>query len=145
MTKRRTIGMLAREAGVGVETIRFYEREGLLPQPRKTAGPRHYDEIAVATVRYIKLAQKLGLSLKDISRLQGQLSQGQSFCHSLRDTVAAKLLALAAEAAEITRLQQELNAFLTRCRARDPNLPCPIVTELTQLDFAVSNTKQGVF
>jgi MerR family mercuric resistance operon transcriptional regulator len=144
MAKPRTIGMLAREVGVGVETIRFYEREGLLTQPRKIAGPRHYDEKALTTVRYIKLAQKLGLSLKDIAKLQTQLNKGQSFCHSLRETVEAKLFALAAEAAEIVRLQQELNAFLTRCRARDPDLPCPIVTELTQLDRAVSTTTKGI-
>jgi len=144
MSKKRTIGMLAREAGVGVETIRFYEREGLLTQPRKAAGPRHYDEKAVTTVRYIKLAQKLGLSLKDIGKLQGQLSAGQSFCLSLRETVEAKLVALAAQTAEIIRLQNELDAFLTRCRARDPALPCPIVTELTQLDAAISNSPKGV-
>jgi DNA-binding transcriptional MerR regulator len=145
MTKPRTIGMLAREAGVGIETIRFYEREGLLPQPRKTAGPRHYDEKAVATVRYIKLAQKFGLALKDITRLQGQLSGGKSFCLALRETVEAKLVALAAQAAEIVRLEHELHDFLARCRTRGPALPCPIVAELTQLDAAISNLPKGVF
>jgi MerR family mercuric resistance operon transcriptional regulator len=135
--------MLAHEVGVGVETIRFYERKGLLPRPRKTAGPRHYDEKALATVRYIKLAQKFGLSLKEISSLQGQLNKDASFCHSLQEVVEAKLTALAAEAAEIIRLQDELNAFLARCRTRNPALPCPIVAELTQLDHAVSNPSKG--
>ncbi len=138
MRKARTIGTLAREVGVGVETIRFYERRGLIAQPRKGEGPRHYDDTALATLRYIRIAQQLGLSLSDIEGLQGQLAHGQTFCLSLRATVEAKLARLAEEAAEIVRLQHELQAFLTRCRARDPTLPCPIAEELTQLDSTVS-------
>jgi MerR family mercuric resistance operon transcriptional regulator len=138
MSKTRTIGRLAKEVGVGVETVRFYEREGLIQQPRKGDGPRHYDDTALTTLRYIRIAQQLGLSLKDIRRLQGQLTNGQSFCASLRGTVESKLSALADQAAEIARLQTELQAFLTRCRSRDPKLTCPIVEELTRLDSAVS-------
>ena len=138
MSKTRTIGMLAKEVGVGVETVRFYEREGLIQQPRKGDGPRHYDDKALATLRYIRIAQQLGLSLKDIGALQTQLTGGQSFCASLRATVEAKLSALAEQAAEIVRLQSELTAFLTRCHARDPRLTCPIVEELTRLDSVFS-------
>ena len=116
MTNTRTIGKLAKE--VGVETVRFYEREGLIRQPRKGAGPRHYDDQALTTLRYIRIAQQLGLSLKEIRRLQGQLETGQSFCASLRETVENKLSALAEQAAEIARLQTELQAFLSRCRSR---------------------------
>jgi MerR family mercuric resistance operon transcriptional regulator len=139
MSGVRTIGKLAKEVGVGVETIRFYEREGLIAQPRKLDGPRHYDDKALATLRYIRLAQQLGLSLKDIRGLQGQLADGKTFCASLRATVETKLVALAAQAAEIVRLQGELQGFLTRCRARDPSLACPIVEELTRLDSAISS------
>ena len=71
--------------------------------------------------------------------MQGKLIHGQTFCASLRATVEAKLVALGAEAEEIVRLQHELRAFLVRCRARDPMLACPIVEELTHLDFAVSS------
>jgi MerR family mercuric resistance operon transcriptional regulator len=138
MTKTRTIGKLAKEVGVGVETVRFYEREGLIQQPRKGEGPRHYDDKALNTLRYIRIAQQLGLSLKELRALQGELTKGRSFCASLRSTVEAKLLALAEQAAEIARLQTELRAFLTRCRSRDPRLACPIVEELTRLDDAVS-------
>ncbi len=138
MSHTRTIGKLAKEVGVGVETIRFYERQGLIQQPRKGEGPRHYDDVALTTLRYIRIAQQLGLSLKDIRRLQGQLTMGQSFCASLRATVENKLSALAEQAAEIRRLQTELEAFLIRCRSRDPRLTCPIVEELTRLDSAVS-------
>lgn len=138
MVNARTIGMLAKEVGVGVETIRFYERERLIPQPRKGGGPRHYDDKALAMLRYIRIGQQLGLTLRDIRALQGKLTEGSMFCSSLRATVESKLVALAAEAAEIVRLQHELQAFLARCQARDPKLVCPIVEELTRLESAVS-------
>lgn len=138
MSKTRTIGKLAKEVGVGVETVRFYEREGLIAQPRKGEGPRHYDDKALATLRYIRIGQQLGLSLKDIKGLQGKLTKGETFCASLRGTVEAKLEALAAEAVELERLRGELEAFLGRCRGRDPAIPCPIIEELTRLDSAVS-------
>lgn len=141
MSGARTIGKLAKEVGVGVETIRFYERQGLIAQPRKGDGPRHYDDKALATLRYIRLAQQLGLSLREIRGLQAQLTKGETFCASLRATVEAKLVALSAQSAEIVRLQSELEAFLTRCRAHDPKLACPIVEELTRLDSALSPGK----
>ena len=137
MSNRRTIGLLAKELGVGVETIRFYERKGLIRQPRKVDGPRHYDDRTLATLRYLRLAQQLGFSLREIQTLQGKLANVQTFCASLRGMVENKLKALDAEAREITRLRKELKGFLARCRGRDPKLPCPIVEELTHLDTAV--------
>jgi len=141
MGNTRTIGRLAKEVGVGVETIRFYEREGLIVQPRKLTGPRHYDDGTLAMLRHLRLAQQLGFTLKEIRALQGKLADGQTFCASLRATVENKLEALAREAESIARFQKELNAFLSRCRARDPKLPCPIVEELTKLDSAIATSK----
>jgi MerR family mercuric resistance operon transcriptional regulator len=138
MSNIRTIGKLAAEVGVGVETVRFYERRGLIKQPRRGSGPRHYDDRTLATLRYIRIAQQLGLSLREIEALQSKLADGQTFCASLRATVEAKLGDLAAQAAEIERLRSELEGFLHRCRSRDTALPCPIVEELTRLDHAVS-------
>jgi MerR family transcriptional regulator, mercuric resistance operon regulatory protein len=140
MGQKRTIGQLAKQVGVGVETIRFYERRGLIQQPRKSDGPRHYDDRTLNMLRYLRLAQQLGFSLKEIQALQGKLKEGQTFCASLRAMVEDKLKSLAREAESIARLQNELNAFLARCRARDPKLPCPIVQELTHLDDAVAAT-----
>lgn len=140
MDSRRTIGRLAKEVGVGVETIRFYERQGFIVQPRKSTGPRHYDDGTLARLRYLRLAQRLGFSLKEIRELQGKLAGGRTFCGSLRVMVENKVKALAREAEANARLQQELAAFLARCRARNPQLPCPIVEELTHLDSAISTT-----
>jgi DNA-binding transcriptional MerR regulator len=140
MRKARTIGKLAREVGVGVETIRFYERRGLIVRPPKSEGPRHYDDQTLAMLRYLRLAQTLGFSLKEIQSLQGRLADGQAFCKSLRGLVGEKLAALAREAEAMEKLKNELNAFLDRCQSRDPALPCPIVEELTRLGGAVAST-----
>ena len=70
MKQRFTIGKLATQAGVNVETIRFYERRGLLAQPGKELGGfRYYDDQAIARVRFIKRAQTLGFSLEEINDL----------------------------------------------------------------------------
>jgi len=140
MRNARTIGKLARELGIGVETIRFYERKGLITQPPKSEGPRHYDDQTLAMLRYLRLAQQLGFSLKEIQSLQGRLADGQAFCKSLRTLVEQKLAALVREAEALDRLKNELNAFLTRCKARDSALPCPIVEELTRLGSAVASS-----
>jgi MerR family mercuric resistance operon transcriptional regulator len=137
MRKARTIGQLAKEVGVGVETIRFYERRGLIKQPRKTEGPRHYDDRTVASLRYLRLAQRLGFTLKEIQTLQGRLTSKKMFCSSSRSMVEDKLVSLQREAETIAQLKQELTAFLMRCRSRDPNAACPIVEELADLDSAV--------
>ncbi len=131
---------MAKEVGVGVETIRFYEREGLIEQPPKSDGPRHYDELTLALLRYTRLAQRLGFSFREIRALKRKLADWRTFCASPPKMVEAKLESLAKEAAEIARLQGELRAFLARCRARDPALPCPIVEELTNLNSAVVAT-----
>lgn len=135
--KRRTIGQLASELGIGVETIRFYERRGLIPQPARSAGSyRHYGDDVAAMIRYIRLAQNLGLSLKDVERLKDQLDGGPAFCATLRETARRRLEAVAQEILELERLKTELGAFLTRCATRDQTLPCPILVELGRLEAA---------
>ena len=70
--KGKTIGKLAKEAGIGVETIRFYEQRGILKQPPAPAsGWRQYSEEALSTIRYIKVGQQLGFTLSEMERLQG--------------------------------------------------------------------------
>lgn len=129
---RRTIGILAREAGVGVETIRFYERRGLLARPSApvSGGYRHYDDDAVTLIRYIRIAQRLGFTLKDIERLKTRLDDSPNFCAAVRHTVEAKLDETRGEIAALQRQEAELADFLTACRARPAEQPCPILTSL---------------
>ncbi len=131
--QRRTIGRLAKEAGVGVETIRFYERRGLLEQPSRPSegGYRHYEDDAVRLLRYVRLAQSLGLTLKEIEQLLLRSRETQSnFCQAVRETIEVKLAAARAELATLQSLEAQLEAFLTSCAARSRDLPCPILAGL---------------
>ncbi len=136
MTVRRTIGKLASETGVSVETIRFYERKGLIDQPRAESGYRHYDDQTLATVRYVKIAQRLGLSLSDILALRARLADGEGFCRALRETARRRLDKIAGEMRELRRLEGELVGFLERCEKRPSDRPCSILLELGALDAA---------
>ncbi len=125
-----TIGQLAKAASVGVETIRYYERLGLLRQPTSTGGYRRYDEAELVKLRYIRNAKALRLSLKDIAALQRQLSGGPAFCAAVRAMVEQRLRIVETQAAELAVLRGELAAFLARCANRPPDQPCPVARDL---------------
>ncbi|MDQ2859201.1 MAG: MerR family transcriptional regulator [Pseudomonadota bacterium] len=128
----RTIGQLARAAGVGVETVRYYERRGLLRQPRRPAGGfRHYDEDALRLIRYIRLGRGLGLSLGDIEALLKRAHDTQRlFCGAVRETVEEKLAAVRRDLRALRARERELADFLAACAGRDPALACPILAGL---------------
>ena len=88
-SSRMTIGRLAKKAGVGIDTIRFYERRGILPEPRRTAsGYRLYRDDAVARIRFIRRAKELGFSLDEISLLMKQVLERLSGSCSGKGDVA---------------------------------------------------------
>src|SRR5260370_29676239 len=88
----RTIGKLAKEAKVNVETIRFYERRGLLRRPKRpVSGWRVYDDSAVWVIHYIKLARQLGFTLGEIRRVMGSLGGGKSFFASVQGAYGDKI------------------------------------------------------
>lgn len=142
MSTVRTIGRVAKEVGIGVETVRYYERQGLLDQPKRTGKPRHYDDRALATLKYIRVAQGFGLTLREIKSLKGELGAGRDFCGSLRALVEAKLARIDQQELELRTLKQDLNAFLNQCRSKPEDNPCPVVTELTRLDFSINKSRQ---
>lgn len=127
-----TIGQLARAAGVGVETIRYYERLGLLRQPPAQVGYRRYDEAELLKLRYIRNAKALRLSLKDIAALQHQLAGGPHFCAAVRVMVARRLEEVERQAAGLAVARSELRAFLTRCSQRPADQPCPVALDLNR-------------
>jgi MerR family mercuric resistance operon transcriptional regulator len=85
-------GELAKRAGVNVETLRFYERKGLLPEPqRRASGYRDYPEESVTRIRFIKRAQGLGFSLDEIHELLALRVKPKSPCAEVRDVVEKKI------------------------------------------------------
>ena len=140
--KLRTIGILAKEVGVSVETIRYYQRRGLIVTPERIDGRyRHYSDEILAQVRYILIAKSLGMSLKDIEKLRSQIITRPAFCASVKETVSEKLTAIDKEIEALQSLKLSLQSFQDRCKRRDPT-DCPLFEELTKLGLAVTAAKQ---
>lgn len=130
--KVRRIGDLARDGGVGIETIRFYEREGLIEQPQKPSrGWREYGDRQLLQLSYVRLGQELGLTLRDVRALQA-VARGEkgAFCGAVRETVAKRLSALDEELAALARKRAGLARWLTQCKARGSGARCPLYEQL---------------
>lgn len=124
-----TIGTLARAAGVNVETIRFYQRRGLLAEPaRPYGGIRRYGTPDVARVRFIKSAQRLGFSLDDIAQLL-RLEDG-THCREAAELGAARLHEVRARLADLQRMEAALSRLLSACRTRRGKVSCPLIEAL---------------
>lgn len=119
-----TIGGLARQGGVGVETVRFYQRRGLLPVPSRTAGVRRYGEGDVQRLRFIRMAQSAGFTLEEIRVL---LSLDQSTDRARIQTLTqARIESLDEKIAELRASRDALASLSQKCRATQSG-PCPIV------------------
>ncbi|HEX5093839.1 MAG TPA: Hg(II)-responsive transcriptional regulator [Burkholderiales bacterium] len=124
-----TIGRLARAAGVHVETIRYYQRLGLLESPaRPPGGVRRYAARAVSRVRFIKRAQELGFSLAEIGRLM-RLEDPHN-CGTARSLASEKLALVESRIADLARLRGALTELIGRCNRRRGMQACPIIETL---------------
>lgn len=123
-----TIGRLARAANVHVETIRYYQRVGLVHEPAKPfEGFRHYPPETIARVHFIKRAQKLGFSLKDIAHL---LELGDGHCEDVREQAEARLAQIEAQIKDLQSMRKALRKLVTECRSGNLRGHCPIVQSL---------------
>jgi MerR family mercuric resistance operon transcriptional regulator len=125
-----TIGRLAREAGVGVETVRYYQQRKLLPVPARTGAYRHYSAGLVDTIRFIKRAQELGFSLDEIAELLC-LNDGASRA-SIRRIAGARLAQIMAKLADLERMQGALKHLVAECEHTGVDRPCPIIASLAR-------------
>lgn len=126
-----TIGHVARRAGVGVETVRFYEREGLLAGPPRTAsGYRQYGEDVVARLRFIKRAKALGFTLKEIGELLALRLDPETSCAEIKDRAKAKIDDIQAKIRDLQRMQEALVKPAASCKGDGPTSACPILDAL---------------
>jgi DNA-binding transcriptional MerR regulator len=117
-----TVSALATQAGLSADTVRYYERVGLLPPPdRSAAGYRLYDQDALGRLRLIRGAQRAGLRLREIGELLQVADRGQCPCGHTETLLRGRL---AEVRAELERLRS-LEAELTRLLERQPDSPCP--------------------
>jgi MerR family mercuric resistance operon transcriptional regulator len=127
-----TIGALAEAAGVNLETIRFYQRRGLLPEPaRPQGGIRRYGDPDLARVRFIKSAQRLGFSLDEVAELL-KLEDG-SHCGQARAQGERKLADVRARLADLQRIEQVLADLVERCGSQRGRVRCPLIASLQGL------------
>jgi len=123
----RTIGRLAKQAGVHVETIRFYERRGLLRRPpTPPSGWRTYDESAVWIIHYIKLGRQLGFTLAELRKLLTQVGTGKRFCTSVQAAYESKVRFLDQKITQMKTMRRELKSALAACIKRSATGDCPI-------------------
>jgi Hg(II)-responsive transcriptional regulator len=132
--KPLTIGALASRAGVGVETIRFYERKGLVRRPpRPGTGFRLYPEETVARIRFIRQAQTLGFTLREIRGLLALRVAPGTDCAAVRSRAVAKLANVEARLEELERIQGALAKLIAACPGRGAVTTCTILGALAEL------------
>lgn len=125
-----TIGRIAESAGVNVETIRYYQRRGLLEEPYKPlGGHRRYAPAAAARVRFIKRAQQLGFTLDEVSALL-QLEDGRS-CRETRLLAEHKLQVVEERIRDLSRIRRLLKGLIAECGAGGRPRSCPIIATLS--------------
>ena len=126
-----TIGKVAERAGVHVETIRYYQRLGLVGEPaRPLGGIRRYDEQAVFRLRFIRRAQELGFSLHEIRNLL-TLEDGES-CRATWTMATAKLASIQARLADLRRIEKLLKCIIAESESGKRTRACPIIAALSE-------------
>lgn len=126
-----TIGQVASAAAVNIQTVRYYERRGLVPTPRRTpAGYRQYAEDAVARLRFIKHAQELGFSLREIQELLGLRVRHGAACDTVERKTRQKIEVVEQRISDLKRMKRTLERLAGACAARRPTDDCPILEVL---------------
>lgn len=125
------IGTVARRSGVTVETIRYYERIGLLPEaPRSRSGYRRFDEDAVRRLRFVQRAQALGFSLEEIRELVDLRTDSQATAGDVAARARAKLEDIEGKIADLERMRVSLRRLTRSCRGEGPTSECSILEAL---------------
>lgn len=126
-----TIGQLAKQAGVNVETVRYYERRRLLaPTDRKPSGYRVYGEETLQRLRFIKNAQALGFTLREIAELLNLRVTSTARCGDVERKAQAKLVEVEVKVRDLRALARVLEGLIRTCRAGQPTDRCPILKSL---------------
>lgn len=129
-----SIGQLAKAAQINAETVRYYEREGLLPRPaRRASGYRHYPPATVARLQFIKRSKELGFSLKEIAELLALRVDPHTCCADVKHRAEAKLADIERKLADLRRMRRALTQLVHDCRGEGPSSACPILDSLEGL------------
>lgn len=140
--EKLTIGRLAQVADVGVETIRYYERRGLIQQPRATSGAfRVYPEDTIRRIHFIRRAKELGFTLSEIAELLSLADKPTAERSALKAYTGQKIADIECKIRDLTQIQQTLQKLMKACSGRGPLVGCPIL-EALQVDSESTNSNQ---
>jgi len=127
------IGEIAKLSGVCVETLRFYEREGLIPKPaRSQSGYRQYSETAVKQIQFIQHAKALGFSLKDIGELITLKTKPGTTCKGIRTKAQAKIDEIQQKIDALEEMKTALSPLIDQCQSGNPINECPILNVMEE-------------
>jgi len=122
---------VAKAAGVGVETVRFYERQGLFdPPPRRPSGYRQFPEEIVHRLRFIRRAKELGFSLREIRELLDLRLDPDATCADVKDRAEQKIEAIQTKLRDLQRMKRALGQLVAACDGNADVDHCPILTSL---------------
>lgn len=130
-TSGMTIGAAAKTVGINIDTIRYYEREGVLPRPvRRASGYRQYDAAALANLRFIRRAKALGFSLGDIRELLALSADREHGVAGVKAQAEARLADVEHRIRELRRVQRGLKTLIEVCPGHGTLAGCPILKAL---------------
>ena len=129
------IGEVATNTRVSVETLRYYERRGLLPSPERSAsGYRSYGPDTVRRVHFVRHAQQLGFTLDEIADLLGMWEDSATSCEEVAGRAAATLTRIDAKMEQLARMRGALAQYISACHARETLSDCPLLVSLGRLE-----------
>lgn len=135
MTSNLTIGALAKREGLAAETLRYYERLGLIEPSRRTpANYRLYDHQAVRRLRFIRRAQALGFSLAEIGELLSLHQQPETDMGAVKHLAENKIADIEEKIEDLVRMKSGLQTLTDHCPGRGPSAECPILATLLKDD-----------
>jgi len=131
MTVSLTIGQLAKQADVNIETIRYYQRRQLIPEPPKPpSGYRQYSEDDLTRIQFIKRAQALGFSLNEIAELLTLRIESETVCSDVQQQAEAKITDIDLKIQLLQRMKQTLSGLVISCQQNETTNECPILDVL---------------
>ena len=135
--KPLSIGRVADRAGIGVETVRFYERQGLIEEPpRSASGYREYPEAVVSRIQFIKRAKELGFTLKEIKELLSLRIDPATTCADVESRAQAKMADIEEKIRGLERMRVALVNLIAACSGRGTTSECPILEALDREEKA---------
>jgi len=129
--KPLTIGQLSQRSGVNIETVRFYEREGLLPKAdRSPSGYRQFDETTIDRLEFIQRAKELGFTLNEIKELFALRVESSSSCADVKSRAEAKIADIEDKLRILNRMKSALVKLTNECNGHGSTSECPIIDAL---------------